>query len=73
MILNHFIYEPQNNTSALSTETMWCIYASVNGTIFGSGNGLALVQAIILNNADLLLLSTFRTNYSDIIKSPKFP
>ena len=44
------------------------MYASVDGVTIGSGNGLVPTrqQAIILTNADLLLIGPSRTNFSGI-------
>ena len=49
-------------------EDEWCIYASVNYTIICSDNSLSpgRRQAIIWNNAGLLLIGTLGTNFSEI-------
>ena len=50
-------------------EAEWRIYASLNWVIIGSDNGLSPVrrQAIIRTNAEILLIGTLGTNFSEIL------
>ena len=56
------------------TEAEWRLYASVNWTSIGSDYGLSPVrqQASIWNNAGLLLIGPFWTNFSEILIKIKY-
>ena len=51
------------------TEAEWRIYASVNNTIIGSDNGLALTrqQAIVWSNTRILIIGPLWTDFSEIL------
>ena len=68
--MNNSFYMTWNNADTNEVLLFhWCTYASLNGVIIGSGNGLSPIrrQTITWTNADSLSIEPLGTNFSEIL------